>query len=68
MRVQMMDAADSAAETTTRRQKPSQKPDVSTVPAAPAADAVGRREVRSRLMRGVGREGRFSSSGMAIVR
>src|SRR4051812_35987623 len=66
MRVQMTEKADSAAETT-RREKPSQKPAVSTAPAADAADAVGRREVRRRAMRGIGREGRFNSSGMIIV-
>jgi hypothetical protein len=68
IRVQMMEESDSTAETTRRREKPSQKPAVSTAPAAPAADAVGRREVRRRATRGIGREGRFSSSGMIIVK
>jgi hypothetical protein len=36
-------------------------------PAAGAADAVGRKEIRRRTTRGVGREGRFSSNGMIIA-
>lgn len=64
----MMENADSAAEMTTMREKLSQKPDVLTVPAAPAADAVGRREVRKRVTRGVGREERLSISGMVTIR
>ena len=68
MRVQMTENADSAAEMMTRREKPSQKPGVSTVPAAPVADAVGRGEVKRRATRGVGREWRSRISGMIVVR
>jgi hypothetical protein len=53
----MMDMTASTAETTTMRVKSSQKPAVSTSPAALlVAEAVGRRAVRRRAMSGGGRE------------